>query len=452
MSTDKDFDFVWDSGTNVPEKALTWLRLELVNRLGSSVTQMFPEFAKAFPLTAQAMAVQWPAPKLYGRNFEDKIIARLGMIRNDANLFFDCTPSFSDVSGSSFDRNRRMLPKKWVELYRWFHSFHIVTAPQWLLGWKNTPTSWSNRQDIAGICELTNQPKKAGKSWAASHKISERSFFARMWTDGGDVLWLDEERCDHKVYHMRNNSFKDIVVLDNADEKLDMYLAHIVSGGSPIGFDFRAPIAPHRIANHGANKSDDDSPAIMIETQDAKAAIESESAASFVQQSATVQPLIVRLEQWLKEYRVDFLEQLLPPATDAQLAAIEKKLASPLPEYFKQWLRWRNGQATSFYASFHPITAEMMMSSDSILSTLECMAEIVGVGDVPEFSWSEYLVPFMDNGGGDLTCIDCRTGIIYHRNHEDCDLDEVYPSFSAWLVEMVDTLEQNGSKGWSFDV
>ncbi len=242
MSSDKDYDWVCARAVDVPEKALAWVQPKLVDLLGLPVSQMFPEFTAKFPHTANAMEQHWPTPKLYGSNFMDDIQATIGMVRSDANLFFKCTLAVQDVTGSYFDSDVRMLPPQWVELYRWFYSFHITTSARWLLGWDNTPTSYSNRKAVPAFCQFRNLAGKVGKNWAAKNNFDEKKFKAWMWTDAGDALWLDEARCDHQVYHMRNNSFDDIVLLQNAEAVLDNYLAHIVAGGNPKDFDFRAPI------------------------------------------------------------------------------------------------------------------------------------------------------------------------------------------------------------------
>ena len=52
--------------------------------------------------------------------------------------------------------------------------------------------------------------------------------------------FLDEEKRDGKVYHVKDDSFADHQVLNDPETVLDHYLAHYVTTQSPGGFDFRA--------------------------------------------------------------------------------------------------------------------------------------------------------------------------------------------------------------------
>ncbi len=176
-----------------------------------------------------------------------------------------------------------------------------------------------------------------------------------------------------------------------------------------------------------------------------------QSAAIIASQTIAMQTLVARLDSWLKKYRRDFLIALEPPASEDEIAAIEKKLGSQLPDYFKVLLRWHNGQANDFYDSFHPITGEMMMGTQRICYTLNYMVELHLSGDIPKFSWNAQLVPFMTDGGGNESCLDIKTGIIYYRNHEICELEKIHASLPLWLTEIVEILEGNAEKGWTFD-
>lgn len=51
-----------------------------------------------------------------------------------------------------------------------------------------------------------------------------------------------------------------------------------------------------------------------------------------------------RFERWLASFRPQILENLQPPASDAELASLQEKIGVGLPEPFVGLYRWRNGQ------------------------------------------------------------------------------------------------------------
>ena len=231
----------------IPYEAREQLRPEVAKLLGQPVSIMFPAFHKAFPLTVAAMERHWPIPHLYCQRItgvmptvhDGRMIAYFASAREDLNLFFDTVPDFEQVEGTDFDRYNKMLPPKWVELYRWFHSFVITPMPVHQRQYTNTPFRYSARLRVDEFCIYAKIKKQKGLDWAKKNKFEAEKLSCWLWTDGGDSLWLDEARSDHKVYHMRNNSFDDVILLTDADAKLDRYMAHVVSGGDPKNFSFR---------------------------------------------------------------------------------------------------------------------------------------------------------------------------------------------------------------------
>lgn len=232
------------SDAQIPDEARGHLRPEIATLLGQPVSIMFPAFQKAFPLTVAAMEMHWPIPRLYclrinsvmPRPQNGRMVVYLATVREDLNLFFDTVLDISEVEGAEFDRYSKMMPPKWIELFRWFHSFVITPIAAAGTAWNNTPYRLIRLKDF---CIYAKIKKQKGLDWAKKNKFNAEKLSCWLWTDGGDSLWLDEARSDHKVYHMRNNSFDDVILLTDADAKLDRYMAHVVSGGDPKNFSFR---------------------------------------------------------------------------------------------------------------------------------------------------------------------------------------------------------------------
>jgi hypothetical protein len=244
MIPKEDIEYECVTDAQIPEDARRRLRPEIAKLLGQPVSIMFPAFQKAFPLTVAAMEKHWPAPHLYCHRFkgvmpskaDGKMITYLASVREDLNLFFDTVLDISEIEGADFDRYSKMLPPKWVELFRWFMSFVITPIAAKGTSWTNTPCRLIRLNDF---CMYAKIKKQKGLDWAKKNKFDAEKLSCWLWTDGGDSLWLDEARSDHKVYHMRNNSFDDVIELADADAKLDRYMAHVVSGGDPKDFSFR---------------------------------------------------------------------------------------------------------------------------------------------------------------------------------------------------------------------
>jgi hypothetical protein len=159
------------------------------------------------------------------------------MVRDDLNLFFDLTIACTPLDGPEFEQSHGMLPLKWRELYRWFWSFVITNASRRPLAWRNTPFSFSSRMPIEVYRQKIGAKKSAVRDF--EKKAGANNLHCWLWTEAGDALFLDDIRRDHKVYHVRKDNLEDAVLLENADVVLDRYLAHVVDGGSPSGFDFR---------------------------------------------------------------------------------------------------------------------------------------------------------------------------------------------------------------------
>jgi hypothetical protein len=231
----------------IPDEAREQLRPEVAKLLGQPISIMFHAFQKAFPLTVAAIENNWPIPRLYCQRIKSimpsphdgKMRTYFASVREDLNLFFALVQDFAEIEGANFDRYNKMLPPKWVELYRWFDSFVITDMHVQKMQYTNTPFRYSARLRVNDFCIYAKIKKQKGLGWAKKNKFDVEKLSCWLWTDGGDSLWLDEARSDHKVYHMRNNSFDDVILLTDADTKLDRYMAHVVSGGDPKDFSFR---------------------------------------------------------------------------------------------------------------------------------------------------------------------------------------------------------------------
>lgn len=236
MYVTDQYTVVATSMVEVPGKALSSIKPQVAAALGGSVSEMFPEFARCFPLTVASMETHWSKPKLALMD-RRSWLAFVFLEQEMLNLFFD-DPHPIYANEPYFDVS--MMPLRWVGLYRSMSSFCItdqsVHSP---LGWRNTPLPRSI--DIDQFSTETNTKKAKLKAFEKQLGVSqERKLRCWMFTDGHDSLWIDEQHCDKKVYHVHADAFAEAYVLPDPGVTLDQYLAHVVAGGLPKDFDFRA--------------------------------------------------------------------------------------------------------------------------------------------------------------------------------------------------------------------
>jgi len=239
MLKPNDYEYVCTTSAEIPEQAVATIRPEIAAALGESVGVMFPAFAQAFPLTVAALEAHWPKPiaafKQIG--WRQHWHGFLLLERFDLNLYFDLSHVDGPLDGPFYDQSHAMLPPKWRELYRWFESFTVTEGSVKPMDWWNTPFPYAGRLGLDQYREGSGATKSQVRDFRK--KIGSTRLKCWLLTEAEDALFLDEARCDHKVYHIRGTAFDDVVVLPDADATLDRYMAHVVSGKPPAEFDFR---------------------------------------------------------------------------------------------------------------------------------------------------------------------------------------------------------------------
>lgn len=221
----------------IPRAGLAATKPQVAAALGSSVGEMFPEFAAGFPRTVAAMEASWSKPRLALRDMGRAWIANLFIERDDFNLFFD-DPYPLHASEPYFDVS--MLPPAWAVLYRSMSSFTITTGSSYSpVGWRNTPLPQS--KDIEWFSLEAKIDVRPLNEFARRLGVTEpRSLRCWLLTDSIDSLWIDEQHRNRKVYHVESDRFDDALALADPDRTLDLYLAHVATPAPPDSFQFRA--------------------------------------------------------------------------------------------------------------------------------------------------------------------------------------------------------------------
>lgn len=156
--------------------------------------------------------------------------------------------------------------------------------------------------------------------------------------------------------------------------------------------------------------------------------------------------LIQRFEAWLRENRPDYLAHLRPGADDAALDNFESTFSLRLPEDFRAFYRWRDGQSEDCTDSLYD---NMMFSPlESVRETKTMLDEMIGTDFDDPTWWRKGWVPFLDNGGGDHVCLDVEAvdfgepGQIVTFWHDWDRREAEHASFRAFFEDLVTAFEQ----------
>ena len=159
----------------------------------------------------------------------------------------------------------------------------------------------------------------------------------------------------------------------------------------------------------------------------------------------SIDELIARLNAALQKRRPDFYKCLQPGLTNAQILSLEEKVGVTLPDDFKKFYAWKNGQnieAGRFVANYD------FMDVNGIIYTVEMMNHMTQGGEFDRANWWNIgWIPFLYNGGGDSVCLDLagsfngEIGQIIEFWHASADRDITHQSFYKWLETLVLAME-----------
>jgi cell wall assembly regulator SMI1 len=161
---------------------------------------------------------------------------------------------------------------------------------------------------------------------------------------------------------------------------------------------------------------------------------------------ATMAELLERLDRWLSAHRPVYYAHLQPGAPDDRIKEVEEPFRVPLPVALKALYRWKNGQTPANRASLQ--YNRMFLDLDGVGEAHEVNTEMLLSGDFSKPNWwSARWFPFLDNGAGDLVCVDLegtftgKVGQVLEFNHDWEARTILFPSLDAWLAAFVVSLE-----------
>jgi len=149
-----------------------------------------------------------------------------------------------------------------------------------------------------------------------------------------------------------------------------------------------------------------------------------------------------KIDEWLEENRPEYLLDLRPPATDAQLDALAAQFNLPLPEGFRTLYRWHDGQNPRTFESL--AGNRMFMALKVIAETKTELDGMIGHDfEDPEF-WRREWIPFLSDGGGNYTVLDLSpegNGRLLDFYHDDELRKPVNASVDEWIAELAESME-----------
>jgi hypothetical protein len=134
-----------------------------------------------------------------------------------------------------------------------------------------------------------------------------------------------------------------------------------------------------------------------------------------------------------------------PPATDAELDAVESQLGSRLPQSYREFMkRFGTGELMG-WAQLDEVTSSRTGVRDIVTHTRDCREFVEQSGDIfPNAAWFTQLVYFGSSGGGDWYGWDPSAQVppryecpflCFHHGHEDRPVaaGNTFWEFVAWV-------------------
>ena len=160
-----------------------------------------------------------------------------------------------------------------------------------------------------------------------------------------------------------------------------------------------------------------------------------------------MEELIQNFDVLLQQKWSSFYQTLLPGISAEDIESLESKLGINLPEEFKLFYQWKNGQSTN---KVKPLWYNRnLMNIEEVLETWTCMNELLALGEFEQPNWWDpHWIPFAENGAGDYYVLDLvgsfggTPGQVIEFWNGDVDRNIYFASFSKWLETIISAIEQ----------
>lgn len=151
--------------------------------------------------------------------------------------------------------------------------------------------------------------------------------------------------------------------------------------------------------------------------------------------------LIDRIDQWLRENRPPYYSTLRPGASAEALDAAERQLGVTFPQSLRALYRWRDGQRRD---SFDPLLLNLtFMPLEAVIENKLMLDGMIGTEFTEPDWWRRDWVPFLENGGGDLLCVDLggfgtgNAGQVLWFDHETAEREIIHQSIDDFCADLL---------------
>lgn len=118
-----------------------------------------------------------------------------------------------------------------------------------------------------------------------------------------------------------------------------------------------------------------------------------------------LEDLIQRLDAWLRTNHPSFYAQLAPGLSDAELLEWENSLGLTLPNDFKLFYKWKNGQVEPDDSLVFSLG---LMQADAIVDFYQMMTQDLHNTFWSEYAWQKGWIPFLNDYTANRYCIDLK--------------------------------------------
>jgi len=165
----------------------------------------------------------------------------------------------------------------------------------------------------------------------------------------------------------------------------------------------------------------------------------------------TMNELWKQLEGWLAIHWPEGLSALNPPATDAEIAALEMTLGAKLPQDCVDCLKVHNGQsemAGGLFDNCEFLSTHAIADQWTVWKDLLDSGAFDGIASEPDEGiradwWHSQWIPITHNGAGDHHCVDLAPdsggtpGQVIMMWHDSSERNLQANSFENWFEEYV---------------
>jgi len=151
--------------------------------------------------------------------------------------------------------------------------------------------------------------------------------------------------------------------------------------------------------------------------------------------------ILKKLEELIKEKRPDLFIHLSAPLAEGELNVVLGQYASRMSDSLKSIWKWHNGQSQTYSGDFHSKSTEMLLSAEDAIEVKEMLDDYTEAGDVSKENWNVDWFPFLENGGGNYTCLSLNSGDIYYFDKSEVSTGRRFDTIEDWLNDLISGYE-----------